>query len=218
MGKSFSKRWHVLARFGRDRAAGPADGFALLAKGRLADVADHLTSISAISFLKQFGRERRAATALEFAMIGVVFFVLIFSVFVISIDLFWQLTLDDAVRAAARQVQIGNIKTGGDFLNSVCGEFGQTVPNCSTTLQYSVQGGSYFGSGGITSVNFGSDGNLASRSQFSGVALSSSAGTVFLLVQVAYPLPIRVLLLPAGLATENGTSSLYSVVSTVMEP
>lgn len=171
-----------------------------------------------ILVFERFCRERRAVTAVEFAIIGAAFFIFIFSVFVVSIDLFWQLTLDDAVRNAARQVQIGEIPTGDAFVKAVCGEFGVVAPNCAGSLQYSVQGGAYYGSGGITPVNFGSDGNLATTEQFSGVSLGSSSAAVFLLVQVAYPLPFRVLLLPAGLATENGTPSLYSAVSSVMAP
>ncbi len=168
--------------------------------------------------LRRFVRARRAVTAVEFALIGSAFFMFVFGIFVVSTDLFWQLTLDDAVRVAARQVEIGKITTGSAFLNAVCGEFGVAAPACATRLQYSVQGGTYFGTGGITPVALSSAGNLAAPSQFSGVLLSSSAGAVFLLVQVAYPLPFQVLLLPNGVATENGTPSLYSVVSGVMVP
>jgi TadE-like protein len=166
----------------------------------------------------RFARDCKAVTALEFGLIGSAFFLIIFAIFVVSVDLFWQLTLDDAVRNAARQVEIGKITTGSGFSGAVCAEFGVAAVDCSNRLQYAVQGGAYFGNGGITPVAFSSAGNLASQSKFSGVNLSSSAGAVFLLVQVAYPPPFEVLLLPAGLATENGTPSLYSVVSGVMVP
>ena len=174
--------------------------------------------IFGLAVVNRLARQRRAATALEFAIIGSVFFILVFGIFIVSVNLFWQLTLDDAVRNATRQVQIGKVTTGGDFVASVCGEFGVAAPNCAGSLQYSVQGGPYFGTGGIVPTSFGSNGNLAAPAQFTGVALSSSAGAVFLLVQVAYPLPFTVLLLPPSLATENGTSSLYSVASLVMVP
>ncbi len=168
--------------------------------------------------LHRFAHARQAVTAIEFALIGSAFFMIIFAIFVVSVDLFWQLTLDDAVRNAARQVEIGKITSGTNFVSAVCGEFGVAAPNCSSRLQYAVQGGAYFGTGGITPIAFSSSGNLAAQSEFSGVTSSSAAGPVFLLVQVAYPLPFAVLLLPAGVATENGTPSLYSVASGVMVP
>ncbi len=151
-------------------------------------------------------------------MIGSAFFLFIFIIFVFSIDMFWQMVLDDAVRNAARQVQIGKITTGSDFIASVCTEFGASAPNCSGSLQYSVQGGAYFGTGGVTATSFSSSGNLASTQLFSGATATPSSSPVFLLVQVAYPLPFKILAVPGGVATENGTPSLYSVVSTVMEP
>jgi len=168
--------------------------------------------------VRRFCRERKAVTAVEFAMIGSAFFLFIFMIFVFSTDMFWQMVLDDAVRNATRQVQIGKITNGNDFLTAVCNEFGSAAPNCSGLLQYSVQGGAYFGTGGITATSFSSTGNLALTQQFSGTTATSAGTPVFLLVQVAYPLPFKVLAVPSGVATENGTPSLYSAVSTVMEP
>ncbi|MDE1906354.1 MAG: pilus assembly protein [Rhodospirillales bacterium] len=179
---------------------------------------DGKSRLTKLCWFGRLARQRRAATALEFAIIGSVFFILVFGILIVSVNLFWQLTLDDAVRNATRQVQIGKVTTGADFVTSVCSEFGVAAPNCTGSLQYSVQGGPYFGTGGIVPTSFGSNGNLAAPAQFTGVTLSSSAGAVFLLVQVAYPLPFTVLLLPPSLATENGTSSLYSVASLVMVP
>ncbi|WP_297368502.1 TadE/TadG family type IV pilus assembly protein [Acidocella sp.] len=165
-------------------------------------------------------RERRAATALEFAMIGGVFFAFVFGILMVSLDLFWQLTLDDAVRNAVREVQIGKITTGDEFSTAVCAEFGAAVPNCKANLQYAVQGGQFFGAGAnsVAPVTFDSNGNLGSPALFSGVTASTSAGETVLLAQVAFPVPITLMSLPNGAVTENGTASLYSVVTTVMAP
>lgn len=151
-------------------------------------------------------------------MIGSAFFLFIFGIFVISLDMFLQMTLDDAVRNAARQVEIGSITSGGAFVTAVCNEFGAAAPNCANSLQYSVQGGPYFGIGGITATNFSSSGNLSSPHLFTGTTATAPNAPSFLLVQVAYPLPFKILAVPGGVATENGTPSLYSTVSTVMEP
>jgi Flp pilus assembly protein TadG len=181
---------------------------------------------------QRFCRETRADTAVEFAIIGAAFFAFIFAIFVVSIDQFWQMTLDDAVRTAAREVAVGKITTGPQFVTYVCNEFGVAAPYCSSNLQYSVQSNQYFsapGSGNtITPASLSSAGNLSSSSTFSvslstvPVAHNSTQAAVtgaeqFLLVQVAYPLPFKVLAVPGGVATENGTPSLYSAVATVMQ-
>lgn len=183
--------------------------------------------MSLIAGLRCYMRDARAATAVEFAIIGAAFFLFIFGIFVVSIDQFWQMTLDDAVRAATRQVQIGKITTGSGFVNQVCGEFGIAAPYCTNTLQYSVQSGLYFGA--LVPATFSSAGTLAPAAQFSvtpttapAAATQTQAAVIgtpqFLLVQVAYLLPFKILAVPGGVATENGTSSLYSVIATVMEP
>lgn len=168
--------------------------------------------------IRRFLHATHADTAVEFALIGSAFFLFVFGIFVISLDQFLQMTLDDAVRNATRQVQISKITTGGGFLTTVCNEFGVAAPNCSNSLQYSVQGGAYFGTGGIVAATFSSSGNLSSTATFTGATATASGAPSFLLVQVAYPLPFKILAVPGGVATENGTPSLYSVVSTVMEP
>jgi Flp pilus assembly protein TadG len=167
---------------------------------------------------KRLCSETKADTAVEFAIIGAAFFLFIFGIFVISIDMFWQMTLDDAVRNATRQVQIGNVTTGSAFVTAVCREFGVAAPNCAGSLQYAVQGGAYFGTGGITAMSFSSAGNLGSPQTFTGVTATSSGAPVLLSVQVAYPIPFKILAVPGGVATENGTPSLYSAVATEMEP
>jgi hypothetical protein len=40
----------------------------------------------------------------------------------------------------------------------------------------------------------------------------------FLLVQVAYLLPFKILLVAGGTATQNGTPALYSAAAVVMQP
>ncbi len=51
---------------------------------------------------------RKASFAVEFAIVGPIFFLLLFTVFEISFDLFNQEVLDSALQYTARQVQVGN--------------------------------------------------------------------------------------------------------------
>jgi hypothetical protein len=151
------------------------------------------------------------------------------AIFVVSLDQFWQMTLDDAVRSAARQVQIGKLGTGPDFAAAVCGEFGVVAKFCSSSsLQYYVQEDSYFG--GIIPATLSSAGTLTAPSQSTTtfpapvLTFSASGAPEFLLVQVAYLLPFRIPFSTSGgtsisgIATENGTPALLSTVATVMEP
>ena len=174
----------------------------------------------------RFLRDKKAATAVEFALLGAAFFLFIFGIFVVSLDQFLQMTLDDSVRNAAREVEIGQITDGGDFLTAVCNEFGIAAPYCTSTLQYSVQTSGYFG--GITPATLSAGGTLSPGNTFQVLNSTlpipptpSSAGVPgaaqFLLVQVAYPLPFKILAVPGGVATENGTPSLLSTVASAME-
>lgn len=167
----------------------------------------------------RLGRERRSETAVEFALIGTAFFLFIFGMFVVALDQFMQMTLDDSVRDAARQVANNQAKTGTAFVSDVCNEFGALAPGCTAKLQYDLQQGAYFGA--ITPATLGSAG-LSTTAGFPATLIGSACSTAplpeFMLAQVAYPVPFRIPLLPTGTATQNGTPYVYSVVAAEIEP
>jgi Flp pilus assembly protein TadG len=172
------------------------------------------------SRLQDFLKESKSVTAVEFALIGPVLFLLAFSILLMGVVQFWQLTLDDAVRDAAREVAVGagsashGDHSGADFVATVCNEFGQAAPNCSAQLEYSVQGAPNFsGSGGVSPATVSANGQLSQAAVFSGVTVSQP-----FLVQAVYPIPLRIPLLPVGLLTLNGTSSIISAAAMVAEP
>ncbi len=170
--------------------------------------------------LRKFLRETRSVTAVEFGLIGPVLFFFVFAILITGVVQFWQLTLDDSVRNAAREIAIGagsptsGIHGSSDFVNAVCGEFGQATPNCKSKLQYAVQGAAYFtGSGGITPATINATGQLSLTATFSGVTVAEP-----FLVQAAFPIPISIPLLPLGMVTLNGTNSIISATAMVAEP
>lgn len=57
---------------------------------------------------------RRAAFAVEFAMVAPIFLLLLFIVFEVSYDLFMQEVLDNTLQFTARQVQIGNTQAASN--------------------------------------------------------------------------------------------------------
>ena len=175
--------------------------------------------------LSRFGRARKAGPATEFAIIGSVFFLILAALFTLSLDMFWQMTLDTATRAAARQVQIGKITSGAAFVASVCSEFGLVSgDNCKNDLQYSVQTGSYFGSQSDASSIIGQAGSLGTSglskpANFPATITATSTGApVFLLVQVAMPVPFTFMSGISAVVAQNGTNYLYSAMATVVEP
>jgi Flp pilus assembly protein TadG len=165
-------------------------------------------------------RDTRSITAVEFALIGPVLFFFLFAILLTGIVQFWQLSLDDSVRNAARLVAVGaanpssGIHSGTDFVTAVCNEFGVAAPGCTTRLQYAVQGGpSFTGAGGISPATVNASGQLSMPATFSGIAVSEP-----FLVQVVYPIPLAIPLVPDSLVTLNSTPSIISAVAVMAEP
>ncbi len=161
-------------------------------------------------------------------MVGVAFFLMVMGIFTIALDMLVQSAFDDAIRNAARQVQIwgenGTASSGSQFVTAVCNQFSILAPNCSTKLQYSVQVAPYFGQ--MTNVTLQSNGSLSSNGLFgtwvSGtftantLASTGQSAPEFLLVQAAYPLPFYFLHQANGVVTENGTRSVYAAAAMVV--
>ncbi len=177
------------------------------------------------SLFLRFARDRVGGPATEFAIIGSTFFLILSAIFTLSLDMYWQLTLDTATRAAARQVQIRKITTGQEFVNAVCSEFGAVSgTNCNNNLQYSVQTGTYFGAKSDSSSIVGQAGSLGASglsqpANFPATITATSTGAPeFLLVQVAMPVPFFFMRGLSAVVAQNGTNYLYSAVATVIEP
>ncbi|MDP3855655.1 TadE/TadG family type IV pilus assembly protein [Phenylobacterium sp.] len=78
-----------------------------------------------VTALTRFAREKRGATAVEFAIIAIPFMMLMFGVIEIGMVLLISATLDTAVEFAARNVRTGEFQQGGavskdDFKGLVC--------------------------------------------------------------------------------------------------
>ncbi|MGE4483272.1 TadE/TadG family type IV pilus assembly protein [Acidocella sp.] len=166
-------------------------------------------------------RQRKAATAVEFALIGSYTILFSMGFMMMGICQFWQMTLNDAVRNATRQLLLGNITSESQFITSVCSEFGHVAPCGSNSLQVEIQAnttGLTFA--GITAASVNSSGQLSPNGGFP--AMPFSTGPVPVLVQVAYHLPPWLDFLPylpfsgktipalTVLLTGNPTSALIS--------
>ncbi len=90
---------------------------------------------------RRLGRDRRAAAALEFALVSVPFLGIVLGLATVAVDLYLQEALDVALQTAVRQVQLGRVPTtssASDFTGSAfCPAFTAFAPctGVSVTLQ-----------------------------------------------------------------------------------
>ena len=157
---------------------------------------------------------RRGATAVEFALVMPVFLLFLFAILGVGLDGYYQLTLDDSVRDAARQVQIAGpaSQSAAGFVQAVCSEFGILASDCSANLTYNVQTNAQTATfASLTPVTLPASGKLSNTFP---AALPASNNV---LVQVAYPLPFTLPFIGSAI-TFTGTNAILSTTAVRMEP
>ena len=82
--------------------------------------------------------------AVEFAILGSTFLLLVCVIFEIGLLVFTQSVLNDALRDGARLIRLGQATTGTVFVAKVCDKAGSLIPSCTTSLQYEVQAANSF--------------------------------------------------------------------------
>jgi Flp pilus assembly protein TadG len=96
----------------------------------------------------RFLRHDQAAAAIEFAIGGSVFFLMICMIIEVDLIIFTQSVLDNATRDAARLIRTGQVQNAGGattmFTQRLCTDVGTLIP-CSK-IQYNVQSGTAFSS------------------------------------------------------------------------
>lgn len=164
---------------------------------------------------QNFRRETRSSTAVEFAIIGNVLMLLLIGFILMGVYQFWQLTLDDSVRNAAREVQTGQVASGPQFVAAVCSEFGTVAAGCETNLQYQVQASpspTTLTFASITPATISGAGTLSPAAAFNATIPPAQNGTP-VVVTAAYRLPLILPLVPTVLQTGNATASLISATA-----
>ncbi len=166
---------------------------------------------------RRLAADRHGVTAVEFALVCPVFLLMLFAIFSVGITGLIQLALDDAVRDAARQLQIDTpaSTSASGLVAAVCSEFSLVSPTCTKTLTYNVQAATQTaGFASITPAKLSASGALANTFFTSGTAFAPS---VDVLVQIAYPLPFTFPFIGA-LATMTGTNSVLATATVRVEP
>ncbi|MEZ2126390.1 MULTISPECIES: TadE/TadG family type IV pilus assembly protein [unclassified Sinorhizobium] len=90
-----------------------------------------------MSLLRRFAENRQGAAAIEFAILALPFFMVIFAIIEIAIMYFVNSALDEAVHKTARQVRVGTASANGwnlaTFKAAVCGDLTYLF-SCSDNL------------------------------------------------------------------------------------
>jgi len=103
-----------------------------------------LTQIRLFRCVKRFSRDRKGATAVEFALVSVPFLGLLFAIFETALVFFTAQSVEAATAEAARQIMTGQAQTNGAVTNAdqfkstyLCPTTGRILPSyvdCSTII------------------------------------------------------------------------------------
>ncbi len=97
-----------------------------------------MISAALIARLRAFGRDRRGAAVLEFALVATPFFIMILAVFEYALVYLVTVSLDSATSEVARTIRTGEAQkaamTATDFKTQVCAQMGWLANQCNTSL------------------------------------------------------------------------------------
>jgi Flp pilus assembly protein TadG len=167
--------------------------------------------------LRRVVRDDSAVAALEFAMVGPIFLLLILAVLENGLTLWQQSMLDNATRDAARLIETGQQQGGGaTFISQLCNEISGLM-KCSA-LQYRVQTGSSF-AGMSSSISTGSGGAATGFSAYpTAVANTNLSAGKNALVQVIYTRTYIVPWLGQVMSGSNDYEQLVATAAFQIEP
>lgn len=90
-----------------------------------------------------WARDRRGATAVEFALIAFPLIFMIFCCLELAVIILLQVSLDNATDLAARQIRTGILtqanSTAASFRQKICGNIGWLESSCNSSLLVDVQ-------------------------------------------------------------------------------
>lgn len=124
--------------------------------------------LKTMEFLARFAREEKGATVVEFAMVALPFFMLLYAIFDVALIFFASTTLENGIVAAARQIRTGQAQASNmdaaQFRALVCNEISMLL-GCDARLGLDVRKFT-----GFNNVNFGAaldgNGNLSGNMTF----------------------------------------------------
>lgn len=148
---------------------------------------------------RRFRRDENGAVAVEFGMVALPFFAMLFSIIEISLSFFSSQILETAVGDASRLIMTGQAQTGGmtavQFRNEVCDRL-PAMFDCDNNLSIDVRTAANFNSADVSRpiVN----GALAWTPQF-----DPGDAEELVIVRAAYSIPVLTNFYGASLANLN---------------
>ena len=167
----------------------------------------------AILSMRAFARADRGATAVEFALIALPFFMLLFGILQLGLLFMASTTIESATVTAARQIRTGELQTAGTntaagFKSLVCNNMSWlSTSDCTNNLAVDVR---TFGSfGAITSSPPVANGAIdQTQLQF-----NSGANCSIVLVRVFYPYTLVAPTFTPGLPDLGSNKKLITFAS-----
>lgn len=160
-------------------------------------------------------RDRRGATAVEFALIAFPFFGMIMGCIELAIVLFAGVSLDLATTTVARELRTGvaaKPTTPKDFITKVCAEMAWLGSDCAGKMQVDVRTFNNFKL--VTQAP-----DVIVDGKFTNTQYNVGAGSQIQLVRVYYPWPVFSPFIKPGLGTmSTGEAVLSSKVVFRNEP
>lgn len=160
--------------------------------------------------LRAFARSERGATAVEFSLIALPFFMLLFGILELGALFMASTTIEGATVTAARQIRTGQLQTTGTntaagFKSLVCANMSWlSVSDCNANLQVDVR----------TFGNFGSITNTppVKNGAIDTTQLQYNAGTncSIVLVRIYYPYTLAAPTFSPGLPDLGTTQKLIT--------
>ncbi len=147
-----------------------------------------------------FWRSRRGATAVEFALLALPLFTLVFAAMQVAIIYFFDQALQSGTQKAARQLLTGSAQTAGltkaQFKSAVCADLPSQF-DCTSYLMVDVQSSSSFSNTNTSALTYSKTTNSNSPGAYS----PGNPGDI-VIMRVLYDWPVLGGPLAVGLANQ----------------
>lgn len=166
--------------------------------------------------LRRFRHDGSGATAVEFALLALPFFLLTFAILETFLFFFAAQTVDTATQAASRLIRTGQAQTNGygatEFKSKIC-EAMADILNCDANLRVDVRTIDTFAEADIPPP-LDEDGNLDDA----GFDYAAGGAGDIVVVRVYYEWPLQTDVLRLGLTNVGNTRLIGAVTAFRIEP
>ncbi|WP_306141246.1 TadE/TadG family type IV pilus assembly protein [Roseibium sp. MMSF_3412] len=154
--------------------------------------------------IKSFAKDRDGVTAVEFSMVALPFFIIVFGIIEVGVSMFVNRMVDNSVISAARLIRTGQAQTAGlsadQFKTQIC-DFMPSFMCDADRIVVEVDSVGTFADAGSTDSLYDADGNLKDDDD---LAYNIGGAGNIVIVKVIYKWPMMTSALNLAL-DDNGT-------------